>query len=75
MGSWLVTRVDLIAVAILEDLEEMMASVGVERFQTPVIEDEQIDAREAFQPDRDTTITARHTQFVKQLAEPDVEDR
>ena len=32
-----------VAVAILEDLEEMMAGIGVQRFQAPVIEDEQID--------------------------------
>src|SRR3546814_19429372 len=53
----------------------MMAGIGVERLQSPVVEDEQVDAREACQPYRNTPVAARHAQFVKQLAKPDVEDR
>ncbi len=32
------------AVALLEDFEKVMASGGVERFVTPIVEDEQLDA-------------------------------
>src|SRR3546814_15107174 len=53
----------------------MMAGIGVERLQSPVVEDEQVDAREAFQPYRNTSIAARPAQFVRRLAKPDVEDR
>src|SRR6266567_1922023 len=34
------------AVALLEDFEEVMASGGVERIETPIVEDEQLDAAE-----------------------------
>src|SRR3546814_16275010 len=50
----------------------MMAGIGVERLQSPVVEDEQVDPLEAFQPYRNTSIAARHAQFVEQLANPDV---
>ena len=64
-----------IAVPVLKYLKQMMAGIGVERLKSPVVEDEQVDAREAFQPYRNTSIAARHAQFVEQLAKPDVEDR
>lgn len=34
------------AVAVLEDLQEVVASGGIERLKAPVVEDEQIDAAE-----------------------------
>jgi hypothetical protein len=33
-----------VAVAILEDLQEVVASRGIERLEAPVVEDEEIDA-------------------------------
>ncbi len=35
------------SVAVLEDLEEVVAGRGVERLEAPVVEDEQIDAAES----------------------------
>ena len=34
------------AVALFEDFEEIVPRVGIERFKTPVVEDEKVDARE-----------------------------
>ena len=41
------------AVAVLEDLQEVVAGGGVERLETPVVEDEEIDAAERAQQTRD----------------------
>src|SRR6202011_443327 len=40
------------AVAVLEDLQEVVASRGIERFEAPVVEDEQIDTTERAQQTR-----------------------
>jgi len=40
------------AVAVLEDLQEVMAGGGVERLEAPVVEDEEIDAAEPTQQTR-----------------------
>jgi hypothetical protein len=37
------------AIAFLEDLVEIVAGAGVERFETPIIEDQQLDAGEALE--------------------------
>ena len=47
------------AVAVLEDLQEVVASRGVERFEAPVVEDEQIDAAERAQQTRVAAVAAR----------------
>jgi hypothetical protein len=38
-----------VAVAVLEDLQEVVAGRGVERLEAPVVEDEEIDATERAQ--------------------------
>lgn len=38
-----------VAVAVLEDLQEVVAGRGVERLEAPVVEDEEIDATERTQ--------------------------
>lgn len=53
----------------------MVAGIGVERFKSPVIQDEQVNARKTFQACRDPSIAARDAQLVKQLAEPNIQDR
>ena len=45
-GSWLVTMERARLVAILDDLEQIAALLGVERLGSPVVEDEQIDPGE-----------------------------
>ena|SRR5438309_5301137 len=54
------------AVAVLEDLQEVVASRGVERFEAPVVEDEQIDAAERAQQTRVAAVAARQCEIAEQ---------
>src|SRR2546430_5216687 len=54
------------AVAVLEDLQEVVASRGVERFEAPVVEDEQIDAAECAQQTRVAAVAARQCEIAEQ---------
>src|SRR5271154_6227624 len=46
------------AVAVLDDLEHVVALLGPERFEPPIIEDQQLDAAEGAHQSRVATITA-----------------
>src|SRR6202171_4943175 len=50
-----------VAVAILEDLQEVVASCGIERLEAPVVEDEKIDAAERAQQTRMAAVAAGPT--------------
>ena len=63
------------AVAILQDLQEVMAGAGIERLKPPVIEDQQIDAAERAQQARVAAIAAGERQIVEQTRDALVKDR
>ena len=65
----------LAAVPIFQDLQQVVPGLGIERLKAPVIQDEQLDAGEAFEPAGDTAVTPRDGKFVEQAGEADVEDR
>ncbi len=46
-------------IAILDDLEQIMAGLGIKRLQAPVIEDQKLDLTQALELARDATIAAR----------------
>jgi len=48
-----------VAVAVLEDLQEVVAGRGVERLEAPVVEDEEIDATERAQETGVAAVAAR----------------
>ena len=54
------------AVAVLEDLQEVVAGGGVERLEAPVVEDEEIDAAEPTQQTRMAAIAARQSEIAEQ---------
>jgi hypothetical protein len=54
------------AVAVLEDLQEVMARRGVERLEAPVIEDEEIDAAERAQEAGMSAIATRQGEIGEQ---------
>src|SRR6266478_6118058 len=55
-----------VAVAILEDLQEVVASRGIERLEAPVVEDEKIDAAERAQQTRMAAVAACQSEFAEQ---------
>ena len=55
------------AVALFEDFEEIVPRVGIERFETPVVEDEQIDARERLRGAWRTSVAAGQRQLGEQF--------
>src|SRR5437899_337189 len=54
------------AVAVLEDLQEVVAGRSVERLKAPVVENEQIDAAERAQETRVAAIAARQGEIAEQ---------
>ena len=63
------------AVAVLEDFEEVVAGLGSERFETPVVEDQEVDGAEAFETAGEAAVAVGQDEFVEQLGRADVEDR
>jgi hypothetical protein len=59
------------AVAVLEDLQEVVASGGIERLEAPVVEDEQIDAAKATDQ---ATAGRRHPMIEKEENRPRPQD-
>ena len=55
----------VVAVAVLEDLQQVVASGGIERFEAPVVEDEDIDAAEGAKETRVAAIAARQSEIGK----------
>ena len=54
------------AVAVLEDLQQVVAGRGVERLEAPVVEDEEIDATERAQETGVAAIAARQSEIGEQ---------
>lgn len=65
----------LAAVSIFQDLEQVVPGLGIEGLKSPVVQDEQFGAGEAFEPAGDAAVAARDSEFVEQAGEADVEDR
>src|SRR3954466_15704145 len=62
-------------VAFLEDLVKVTTGTGVERFETPIVEDEEVDAGEAAQDAGIAAITAGEREFGEELGNPLIENR
>src|SRR5205085_1995322 len=63
------------SVAFLEDFVEVTTGTGIERFEAPVVEDEELDAGEAAQDAGISAVTAGEREFRKQLGNPLIENR
>jgi hypothetical protein len=61
------------SIALFEDFEEIVASGGVERLETPIIEDEQLDTAEGSQDAGVTAIAAGECEISEQLGNALVE--
>src|ERR1700726_4447717 len=55
-----------VAVAVLEDLQEVVAGCGVERLEAPVVEDEEVDATERAQETGVAAVAARQSEIAEQ---------
>jgi hypothetical protein len=61
------------AVSLLDDFEQILARLGVERLQPPIVEDKQFDARQCFHQPGMAAVATGERQFVEQLGDPGVE--
>src|SRR5690348_2654097 len=61
--------------AFLEDLVEVSTGAGVERFEAPIVEDEELDAGETAQDPGIAAVTAGEREFGKELRNPLIENR
>ena len=62
-------------IAFLEDLVEVATGAGVERFEAPIVEDEELDAGETAQNAGIATVTAGEREFGEELGNPLIENR
>src|SRR5207248_11070914 len=62
-------------IAFLEDLVEVTTGAGVERFEVPIVEDEELDAGETAQHAGIAAVTAGEREFGEQLGNPLIENR
>ena len=62
------------AVALLEDFEEVAALLRAKRLETPVVEDEELDAAERAHQARIATVAAGHREIGEQAGDALVED-
>lgn len=51
-----------------------MTGLRPERFEAPVVEDEQLDGAEALEAARDGAVAVGERQLVEELGDPDIED-
>ena len=65
-GSWLVMMCGAAVVPVIDNLQEIVALIGSKRREAPIIEDQQIDARERAQQAHMATITARQRKCAEQ---------
>ena len=65
-GSWLATMVERSAVAILEDLEQVLALLVLERGEAAVVDDEHVDARQACEQPGVGAVGVRQRELVEQ---------
>ena len=62
------------AIAFLEDFIEVTTGAGVERFEAPIVEDEELDAGETTQDAGIAAVTAGEREFREQLGNPLIEN-
>src|SRR5690348_5739642 len=62
-------------IAFLEDLVEVTTGTRVERFEAPIVEDEELDAGETAQDAGIAAITAGEREFGEELGNPLIENR
>ena len=62
-------------IALLEDLVEVTTGAGVERFEAPIVEDEELDAGETAQDAGIAAVTAGEREFGEELGNPLIENR
>ena len=55
------------AIALFEDFKQIVARVGIEGFEAPIVENEKIDARERFEKPGVTAVAAGQRQFGEQF--------
>ena len=63
------------AVAIFEDLEQVVASLGVERVEPPIVENEELDAAQRAADAGISAIAAGERQLAEQFGDALIEDR
>ena len=63
------------SITVLEDFEQVMAGIAVERFEAPVIEDEDVDPGKAFHARGDAAIALGEREVVDQPRQPGIENR
>ena len=61
--------------AFLEDFVEVATGAGVERFEAPIVENEELDAGEAAQDAGIAAIAAGECEFGEELGNPLIENR
>ncbi len=64
-----------LAVAIFQELEQVVPGVAIERLQAPVVQDEQFDPGEALHPSGNTSIAFGYRQLIIEPRHASVEDR
>ena len=62
-------------IAFLEDLVEVATGAGVERFEAPIVEDEELDAGERAQDAGIAAVTAGEREFGEEFGNPLIENR
>jgi hypothetical protein len=62
-------------IALLEDLVKVTTGAGVERFEAPIVEDEELDAGETAQDAGIAAVTAGEREFGEELGNPLIENR
>jgi len=61
-------------ISIFEDFEQIVTRLGVERFQAPVVEDEQVGGAQGFQPPVEGAGAVGERQLVEELGRSHIED-
>src|ERR1700756_997025 len=62
------------AIALFEDLEEVVTGGGIERFETPVIENQHLDAAKGAEQAAITAVTTGQREIAEQLGDALIED-
>ena len=63
------------AIALFEDFKQIVARVGIEGFEAPIVENEKIDARERFEEPGVTAVAAGQRQFGEQFRDALIKGR
>ena len=62
-------------IAFLEDLVEVTTGAGVERFEAPIVEDQELDAGETAQDADIAAVTAGEREFGEELGNPLIKNK